>query len=134
MVPILFCIIWFFLFLLKLRYHVPRSFLSNDDNTLVLLEELGGNPYNVKFQTVTIGKACANAYEGHRLDLACQGQNVISEIKFASFGGPKGECGSFEKGQCESSRALKIIKHVMYHHSCFFSILYMILYCICSLN
>ncbi|KAI4357584.1 hypothetical protein L6164_001523 [Bauhinia variegata] len=92
-------------------YHVPRSFLHDDgDNTLILMEELGGSPYNVMFQTVTVGKACAHSYEGQELELACQGERVISEIKFVSFGQPEGECGSFEKGHCESPYAISVIK------------------------
>ncbi|KAL5171895.1 Beta-galactosidase [Glycine soja] len=92
-------------------YHVPRSFLRDDDqNALVLFEELGGHPYDVNFLTVTVGKVCANAYEGNTLELACNKNQVISEIKFANFGLPKGECESFQKGNCESSEALSVIK------------------------
>ena len=87
--------------------------MKDDDNTIVLFEELGGNPWNVKFQTVTVGKACANAYEGNTLDLSCQGGSVISEIKFASFGVPEGECGSFRAGHCESSDALSVVQRVI---------------------
>lgn len=79
----------------------------------MLFEELGGHPYDVKFATVTIAKACANAYEGHVLDLACNENQVISEIKFASFGAPEGECGSFKKGNCESPDTLSVIKRVI---------------------
>ncbi|XP_019459770.1 PREDICTED: beta-galactosidase 15 isoform X2 [Lupinus angustifolius] len=93
------------------RYHIPRSFLTyNGPNTLVLFEELGGNPYDVKFATITIEKACANAYEGNKLELACNENQVISEVKFASFGLPVGNCGSFKKGECDSSNALSVIK------------------------
>ncbi|RDX63814.1 Beta-galactosidase 15, partial [Mucuna pruriens] len=55
------------------RYHVPNSFLRDgNENTLVLFEEKGGNPYEViRIDTVTIERACANAYEGHRFELAC---------------------------------------------------------------
>ncbi|OIW01968.1 hypothetical protein TanjilG_11542 [Lupinus angustifolius] len=92
-------------------YHIPRSFLTyNGPNTLVLFEELGGNPYDVKFATITIEKACANAYEGNKLELACNENQVISEVKFASFGLPVGNCGSFKKGECDSSNALSVIK------------------------
>lgn len=94
------------------RYHIPRDFLKDNGNTLVLFEEFGGDPSNVVFETVTIGKACAHAYEGNTLDLSCQGESVISDIKFASFGDPKGSCGAFEKGTCESANTLSVIKNV----------------------
>ncbi|KAK9697308.1 hypothetical protein RND81_08G029000 [Saponaria officinalis] len=81
-------------------YHVPRSFLRDDKNTLVLFEEFGGNPSQVNFKTVTIGGACRKAYEGNTLELSCNGK-AISDVKFASFGNPQGECGSFQKGSCE---------------------------------
>ena len=92
-------------------YHVPRSFLDSTDgnNTLILFEELGGNPSYVNFQTVTIQKVYALTSEGQNLDLSCQGGKPISEIRFASFGDPRGEGGSFQKGTCESPNALSII-------------------------
>ncbi|RDX96237.1 Beta-galactosidase 15, partial [Mucuna pruriens] len=92
-------------------YHVPRSFLRDgDQNILVLFEEQGGSPYEVKVATVTIAKVCANAYEGHELELACNENQFISEINFASFDAPEGECGSFKKGQCESGVAFSVVK------------------------
>ncbi|KAK9275963.1 hypothetical protein L1049_023238 [Liquidambar formosana] len=92
-------------------YHVPRSFIQNDVNTLVLFEEFGGNPSLVNFQTVTVGTVCGNAYEKNTLELACQGR-PISAIKFASFGDPQGTCGSFGKGSCEGKKdALSIIQN-----------------------
>ncbi|KAL0558954.1 hypothetical protein IC582_003543 [Cucumis melo] len=79
-------------------YHIPRSFLSDDTNTLVLFEEIGGNPQQVSVQTITIGTICGNANEGSILELSCQGGHIISEIQFASYGNPKGKCGSFKQG------------------------------------
>ncbi|KAJ4885015.1 beta-galactosidase 15 [Raphanus sativus] len=84
-------------------YHVPRSFLNAEgDNTLVLFEEMGGNPLLVSFQTTRVGSVCANVYENNVIELSCD-RKPISAIKFASFGNPDGSCGSFEKGTCESS-------------------------------
>ena len=50
-------------------YHVPRSFLNNDVNTLVLFEEMGfgATPFNVSVQTVTVGSICATADYGKTL-------------------------------------------------------------------
>ncbi|KAL0806057.1 hypothetical protein Bca101_098549 [Brassica carinata] len=84
-------------------YHVPRSFLNAEgDNTLVLFEEMGGNPSLVSFQTTRVGSVCANVYEKNIIELSCD-RKPISAIKFASFGNPDGNCGSFVKGTCESS-------------------------------
>ncbi|KAJ1405879.1 Glycoside hydrolase, family 35 [Sesbania bispinosa] len=90
-------------------YHVPRSFLNNDKNTLVLFEEIGGNPQNVSFQTVTTGTICANVYEGAQLELSCQGGKVISQIQFSSFGNPQGQCGSFKKGSWEATDSQSVV-------------------------
>ncbi|KAF3969730.1 hypothetical protein ACB098_11G062300 [Castanea mollissima] len=92
-------------------YHVPRSFLKNGGNTLILFEEFGGNPLNVSFQTVTIGTVCGNAYEGHELVLSCQGGKTISEIKFASYGDPQGKCGSFKKGSFEATSSFSVVEN-----------------------
>lgn len=83
------------------RYHIPRSFLKDGENRLVLFEEFGGNPSSVHLQTVEIGSACVNAYEGRKVVLSCQNR-PISGIKFASFGNPQGQCGTFKKSDCES--------------------------------
>ncbi|XP_059635690.1 beta-galactosidase-like isoform X2 [Cornus florida] len=91
-------------------YHVPRSFLRNDNNTLVLFEEMGGNPTQVAFQTVTIGTVCGTAYEGSTLELSCQGGKTLSNIQFASFGDPKGTCQTFSKGSCESATAMSVVQ------------------------
>lgn len=81
---------------------------------MVLFEEFGGHPNEVKFATVMVEKICANSYEGNVLELSCREEQVISKIKFASFGVPEGECGSFKKSQCESPNALSILSKVVY--------------------
>ncbi|KAL5549989.1 hypothetical protein UlMin_000165 [Ulmus minor] len=91
------------------KYHVPRSFFNDKDNELVLFEELGGSPWNVKFHTVETGSASAYTSEGNTLELSCNG-GLISDISFASFGDPSTDSGSFAKGQCESSSALAYIQ------------------------
>lgn len=80
---------------------MPRSFMNEDANELVLFEEFGGNPMWVNFQTEVVGSVCGSAYENRTLELTCHGRK-ISGIKFASFGDVKGSCGSFTKGTCNS--------------------------------
>ncbi|KAL8136488.1 hypothetical protein V2J09_002489 [Rumex salicifolius] len=86
------------------HYHVPRSFLRDDENILVLFEELGGNPTHVSFKTVTTGKACVSANEGKTVVLAYQSGALISDVEFASYGDPKDACGAFYTGACKSEK------------------------------
>ncbi|KAF2300591.1 hypothetical protein GH714_014218 [Hevea brasiliensis] len=112
------------------RYHVPRSWVKSSDNTLVLFEEVGGDPRQIVFAAKQIGSLCSHVSESHPLpvdmwntdseagkksgpvlSLECPHPNqVISSIKFASFGTPHGTCGSFSHGQCSSSNALSIVQ------------------------
>uniref|UniRef100_A0A0A0LDH9 Beta-galactosidase n=1 Tax=Cucumis sativus TaxID=3659 RepID=A0A0A0LDH9_CUCSA len=90
-------------------YHIPRSFMNDSINTLILFEEIGGNPQMVSVQTITIGTICGNANEGSTLELSCQGGHVISEIQFASYGHPEGKCGSFQSGLWDVTKSTTII-------------------------
>ncbi|KAK2380321.1 beta-galactosidase [Trifolium repens] len=111
-------------------YHVPRSWLKPDSNTLVLFEESGGDPTKISFATKQIESVCSHVTESHPppvdrwnsdtdsgrkvgpvLSLECPYPNqVISSIKFASFGTPHGTCGNFNHGQCSSNKALFIVQ------------------------
>ncbi|CAM8981567.1 unnamed protein product [Rhodiola kirilowii] len=92
-------------------YHVPRSFLNNNVNTLVLFEEFGGNPTQVNLQKLIVDTACGSAYEGKTLELSCNGK-AISSIKFAGYGAPRGTCGAFVDGSCKGEKdALAIVKN-----------------------
>jgi len=111
-------------------YHVPRSWLRPSGNTLVLFEETGGDPTQLSFATKEIGSLCSHVSESHPqpvemwrsdqktgnrpgpiLSLECPSPNqVISSIEFASFGTPRGTCGSFSHGKCNSSQALSIVQ------------------------
>ncbi|KAK7404715.1 hypothetical protein VNO78_05671 [Psophocarpus tetragonolobus] len=109
-------------------YHVPRSWLQADINTLVLFEESGGDPTQISFTTKQIGSVCSHVSESHPppvdlwnsdkernvgpvLSLECPYPNqVISSIKFASFGTPYGTCGNFRHGRCRSDEALSLVQ------------------------
>ncbi|KAJ0806514.1 putative beta-galactosidase [Helianthus annuus] len=116
-------------------YHVPRSWLKPSGNVLVLFEEIGGDPTQISFTTQELESLCAQVSESHplpmeawsrdnptrkskstpkpRVLLECPHPNqVISSIKFASFGTPQGKCGSFSHGYCRSPNALSILQKV----------------------
>lgn len=106
--------------------------MQSSDNTLVLFEEIGGDPTKISFATRQIGSLCSHVSESHPspvdtwdanstsgmkegplLSLECPfPDQVISSIKFASFGTPHGTCGSFGHGQCSSSNALAVVQKV----------------------
>ena len=102
------------------------------DNILVLFEEIGGDPTKISFANRQVESLCSQVSESHPLPvdmwatdkmtekasrpvvfLECphSGQ-VISKIKFASFGTPNGMCGSFSHGQCSSKKALSVVHKV----------------------
>ncbi|KAI3688189.1 hypothetical protein L1987_81899 [Smallanthus sonchifolius] len=118
-------------------YHVPRSWLKSSGNVLVLFEEIGGDPTRISFATQELESLCSRVSESHplpmeawsqdksarksksrskskpRVSLECPHPNqVISSIKFASFGTPQGKCGSFSHGECQSTDALSILQKV----------------------
>ncbi|PSR89976.1 Beta-galactosidase [Actinidia chinensis var. chinensis] len=111
-------------------YHLPRSWLQRSGNTLVLFEETGGDPTQISFATRQIGSLCSHVSESHPqpvdmwssdqttgrksgpvLSLECPfPDQVISSIKFASYGTPRGTCGSFTHGQCSSNWTLSVVQ------------------------
>lgn len=121
-----------YLTFLILRYHVPQSWLKPTGNTLVLFEEIGSDPTRLSFASKQIESLCSHVSESHPppvdmwrsdsklqksgplLSLECPSPNqVISSIKFASFGTPLGTCGSFSHGRCSSQNALSIVQKVL---------------------
>ncbi|KAJ7945129.1 Beta-galactosidase [Quillaja saponaria] len=50
-------------------YHVPRAFLKESANLLVLLEEAGGNPLEVSVNTVSVANLDENSYNYHSLSV-----------------------------------------------------------------
>lgn len=99
----------------------------------MLFEETGGDPTKLSFATREIQSVCSHVSETHTLpidmwknsvddarrktgptlSLECPHPNqVISSIKFASFGTPHGTCGSFNHGRCRSNDAIAVVKKV----------------------
>ncbi|CAL9155385.1 unnamed protein product [Musa hybrid cultivar] len=107
-------------------YHVPRSLIQSGKNRLVLFEETGGDPTQISFATRQTVSLCGHVSESHpalldaqstapsnvpMLRLECPYPNqMISSIKFASFGTPHGTCGSYNHGKCSSDDALAVVQ------------------------
>lgn len=112
------------------RYHVPRSWLHNTGNLLVVFEELGGDPTGISLVKRNVGSVCAHVNEWQpvmknidaygRLELPqrskarlmCAPGQKISSIKFASFGTPQGVCGSFQEGNCHAHKSYDAFEKV----------------------
>lgn len=114
------------------RYHIPRSWVKPSGNTLVLFEELGSDPTQLSFATRQAESICSHVSESHPppvdtwssdaktgaksrpvLQMECPSSDqIISSIKFASFGTPYGACGTYGNGRCSSDKALAIVKQV----------------------
>ncbi|CAN0852800.1 Beta-galactosidase 8 [Linum grandiflorum] len=100
-------------------YHVPRAWVQSGANLLVLHEELGGDPSKISVLTQTGQETVCLvvskddppspdtwkpnvefASRSPEVRLLCEEGSRISTINFASLGDPKGNCGSFARGDC----------------------------------
>lgn len=113
------------------EYHIPRAFLKPTKNLLVVLEETGGDPREIKLLTVNRDTICSFITEYHPphvkswartgnqmravvenitsgAHLTCPDNKVIKTVEFASFGDPYGVCGTYAIGKCNAPNALKI--------------------------
>uniref|UniRef100_A0A803LZE1 Beta-galactosidase n=1 Tax=Chenopodium quinoa TaxID=63459 RepID=A0A803LZE1_CHEQI len=116
----------------QVRYHVPRSWLQESNNLLVVFEETGGNPFEISLTSHFTQIICASISESHypplsrwltrgsvggqilindttpEMHLHCEGEHVIS-IVFASYGTPKGSCQKFSRGSCHAPRSSDVV-------------------------
>lgn len=130
---------WFHFFLTLFRYHIPRAFLKPTENLLVVLEETGGDPREIKLLTVNRDTICSFITEYHPpqvkswarkgdqmravtenitsgAHLICPDDKIIKAVEFASFGDPYGVCGTYALGKCNAPEALKIAQQVKNLH------------------
>ncbi|KAF6176086.1 hypothetical protein GIB67_000180, partial [Kingdonia uniflora] len=125
------------------QYHVPRSFLQPTNNLLVILEEFNGNPLRISVETISISKVCGHVSDSHpspvisweahkrhrhrrhkhhryyhgkrpRVELECPAETKISNVVFASFGTPSGDCDKYAIGSCHSSYSRRAVEKVIY--------------------
>ncbi|CAK9313579.1 unnamed protein product [Citrullus colocynthis] len=118
-------------------YNVPRSFLKPTGNQLVILEEETGNPIGISLDSISITKTCGQVSESHyplvaswmmgakkqgasgmkkgsrrpKVRLSCPTKKNISNILFASFGTPSGDCQSYSIGMCHSPSSRAIVEN-----------------------
>ncbi|XP_050226309.1 beta-galactosidase 8-like [Mercurialis annua] len=101
-------------------YHIPRTWVHPGENLLVLHEELGGNPSTISASTRTGQEICSIVSEDDpppadswkpnlefkslspEVRLSCEQGWKITSVKFASFGTPAGNCGTFSPGYCHA--------------------------------
>uniref|UniRef100_A0A5B7AW96 Beta-galactosidase n=1 Tax=Davidia involucrata TaxID=16924 RepID=A0A5B7AW96_DAVIN len=113
-------------------YHVPRSWFKPSGNILVIFEEKGGDPTQIRFSRRKMSGVCAlvsedypsfeleSQYEDENesyknkatVKLKCPINTRISSVKFASFGTPTGSCGSYTKGACHDPNSTSVVEKV----------------------
>ncbi|KAJ0478715.1 putative beta-galactosidase [Helianthus annuus] len=109
-------------------YHVPRSWFKPSGNVLVMFEEKGGDPTQIRFSRRKLSALCAHVAEDHpsfvtnslqkskaNLELKCPMNTQISAFKFASYGTPTGTCQSFAVGECHDPNSTAILEKVINH-------------------
>ena len=79
----------------------------------MLLEEVGGDPYQISFAIRVPGTICGTTTSDlDTMTLECGPEQEISSIDFASYGKPQGSCQFFRKGQCHAPQSLQLVKEV----------------------
>uniref|UniRef100_A0A9I9CNR8 Beta-galactosidase n=1 Tax=Cucumis melo TaxID=3656 RepID=A0A9I9CNR8_CUCME len=115
------------------KYHIPRSWLKESSNLLVLFEETGGNPLEIVVKLYSTGVICGQVSESHypplrklsndyisdgetlsnranpEMFLHCDDGHVISSLEFASYGTPQGSCNKFSRGRCHATNSLSVV-------------------------
>ncbi|CAN6439390.1 unnamed protein product [Victoria cruziana] len=111
-------------------YHVPRSWVHPTGNLLVVFEEIGGDASGISLVTRSLASVCADVTEFHpylknwhlenygkrevlqkpRIHLHCEEGQLITAIKFASFGTPLGSCGDFQLGACHAPDSHSVLE------------------------
>ncbi|AQK58987.1 Beta-galactosidase 11 [Zea mays] len=114
-------------------YHIPRSFLRQKDNVLVLFEEEFGRPDAIMILTVKRDNICTFISERNpahikswerkdsqitvtaadlkpRATLTCSPKKLIQQVVFASYGNPMGICGNYTIGSCHTPRAKELVE------------------------
>lgn len=119
--------------MLFIRYHIPRSYLQESENLLVVLEEEKADPKNIEILTVNRDTICSyitEYYPAHvkswarekskirpvvdmvqpAAHLKCPNHKKIVAVEFASFGDPLGTCGNFILGKCNAASSKEIVE------------------------
>ncbi|GMH13104.1 hypothetical protein Nepgr_014945 [Nepenthes gracilis] len=113
-------------------YHIPRSWFKPIGNVLVIFEEIGGDPTQIRFSRRKTSRICTLVSEDHpsvgvkswgvasskdnnaevTARLSCPDNSHISTITFASFGNPFGSCGSYSKGHCHYPNSSSVVEKI----------------------
>ncbi|GMH08039.1 hypothetical protein Nepgr_009879 [Nepenthes gracilis] len=114
----------------QIWYHIPRSWMQALNNSLVIFEETGGNPFEISIKKYSAPLICAQVSEMHypplwkwssplfgqvlisnmtpEMYLQCENGHVIA-IEFASYGTPQGTCQKYSKGDCHAPNSLDVV-------------------------
>nr|XP_043627356.1 beta-galactosidase 10 [Erigeron canadensis] len=111
-------------------YHVPRSWFKPSGNVLVMFEEKGGDPTQIRFLRRKLSALCAHVSEDHpsfvtnnlhknkaSLELKCPMNTYISAFKFVSYGTPTGTCQSYAIGDCHDPDSRSLVQKLCLNKS-----------------
>ncbi|KAH7428540.1 hypothetical protein KP509_09G006100 [Ceratopteris richardii] len=104
-------------------FHIPRAWVKPTYNLLVIFEETGGDPSQIRFVTRAPGTVCSHVSEAQpmlgtvngtleapTMMIECGPNQKISSIGFASYGSPRGSCQDFTHGRCHAYESLDIVR------------------------
>ncbi|KAF7841215.1 beta-galactosidase 13-like [Senna tora] len=115
------------------EYHIPRVYLKEKENLLVIFEEERANPEKIEILNVDRDTICSYITDKHPPNvnqfaskkmkfhavvdeakpeavLKCPNFKKVVAVEFAGYGDPTGVCGNFQPGKCDSSVAKKVVE------------------------
>eukprot|EP01114_Cavostelium_apophysatum_P003339 TRINITY_DN1316_c0_g1_i1.p1 TRINITY_DN1316_c0_g1~~TRINITY_DN1316_c0_g1_i1.p1 ORF type:complete len:811 (-),score=150.36 TRINITY_DN1316_c0_g1_i1:24-2126(-) len=92
-------------------YNVPVEWFQPTNNTLLLIEEIGGDPTQVALNQLGSSYECATSSEetGDMAFIQCDPGTYISTVEFASYGQPSGNCGAYYPDTCNALNSTEVV-------------------------
>jgi len=84
-----------------------------------IIFQVGSGDYTFSTSGTNGTTVCLIQHEYHTFEVSCPTGTVFSYIRYASFGTPTGECGSFETSSCNSGLSFKVMEELcLFKQSC----------------
>jgi len=85
-----------------------------------IMINVGSGSYDFTLTGEEASVICIDTTENDNINITCpQSDQVISQVQFASFGTPTGQCGSYSAGDCSTGSSVAVVeRECLFSNSC----------------